>query len=118
MPNQMVTFPSNGGTAEGYLATPAAGSGPGMIVIQEWWGLNDNIKDIANRFAAEGFVALAPDLYHGQITAEPDEAGKLMMAMKMDQAAKDMSGAYDYLKQRPECSGKVGSVGFCLCSQT
>lgn len=114
MAGQMVSFSSNGGTAEGYLATPASGKGPGVIVIQEWWGLNDNIKGIAGRFAAEGYLALAPDLYHGNVTAEPDEAGKMMMAMKMDEAAKDMAGAYDYLKKHAACTGKVGSVGFCL----
>jgi carboxymethylenebutenolidase len=114
MAGQMVSFPSNGGTAEGYLATPASGKGPGVIVIQEWWGLNDNIKGIADRFAGEGFLALAPDLYHGKVTAEPDEAGKMMMALKMDEAAKDMAGAYDYLKKQPACTGKVGSIGFCL----
>jgi carboxymethylenebutenolidase len=73
-----------------------------------------HIKDVADRFASEGFVALAPDLYHGKTTTEPDEAGKLMMAMKMDQAAKDMAGAYDYLKGHPACTGKIGSVGFCM----
>jgi len=111
---EMVTFSSNGSTAEGYLAMPASGKGPGVVVLQEWWGLNDNIKDIANRLAAEGYLAVVPDLYHGKVTAEPDEAGKLMMSMKMDQAAKDMSGAYDFLKNHPACTGKVGSVGFCL----
>lgn len=114
MAGQMVSFSSNGGTAEGYLATPASAKGPGVIVMQEWWGLNDNIKGIADRFAAEGYLALAPDLYHGKITKEPDEAGKMMMAMKMDEAAKDMAGAYDYLKKHAACTGKVGSVGFCL----
>jgi carboxymethylenebutenolidase len=114
MAGQMVSFPSNGGTAEGYLATPASGKGPGVIVIQEWWGLNANIKGIADRFAADGFVALAPDLYHGKVAAEPDGAGKMMMSMKMDEAAKDMAGAYDYLKKSSACTGKVGSVGFCL----
>ena len=114
MAGQMVSFSSNGGTAEGYLAKPASGKGPGVIVIQEWWGLNDNIKGIADRFAAEGYLALAPDLYHGNVTAEPDEAGKMMMAMKMDEAAKDMAGAYDYLQKHVACTGKVGSVGFCL----
>ena len=108
----IVTFPSNGGTAEGYLAKPASGTGPGVIVIQEWWGLTPWIKGIADRLAAQGYVALAPDLYHGATAAEPDEAQKLMMALKMDEAAKEMSGAYDYLKANG--SGKVGSVGFCL----
>jgi carboxymethylenebutenolidase len=111
---EIVSFASNGGTAEGYLAKPAAAKAPGVVVIQEWWGLNDNIKGIADRFAAAGYVALAPDLYHGKITAEPDEAMKMMMAMKMDAAAKDMSGAFDYLKASDACTGKIGSVGFCL----
>jgi carboxymethylenebutenolidase len=111
----MVRFPSNGQEAEGYLARPASGKGPGVVVIQEWWGLVANIKDICDRFAAEGFVALAPDLYHGATTTEPDEAGKLMMSMKMDQAAKDMSGAVDYLAGLDAATGsKVGSVGYCL----
>ena len=65
---QNVTFPSNGGTAHGYLAVPESGSGPGLVVIQEWWGLTTHIKDVTDRFAAEGFVALAPDLYGGTTT--------------------------------------------------
>lgn len=114
MPGQLVTFPSNGHTCEGYLATPASGSGPGVVVIQEWWGLVPWIKQMADRLAAEGYVALAPDLYHGKTTAEPDDAGKLMMAMKMDEAAQDMSGAFDHLKAHPSVTGKVGTIGFCL----
>ncbi len=109
---EIVKFPSNGGTAEGYLAKPTSGTGPGVIVIQEWWGLNDNIKGIADRFAAEGYLALAPDLYHGKVVSEPDEAGKAMMELKMEEAAKELSGAVDYL--RSSGTGKVGSVGFCL----
>ncbi len=114
MAGQMVSFPSNGHSAEGYLALPASGKGPGVIVIQEWWGLVPHIKDVADRFAAAGFAALAPDLYHGKTTKEPDEAGKMMMALKMDEAAKDMAGAYDFLKGHRACTGKVGSVGFCM----
>ena len=72
---EMVQFPFAGGNTGGYLATPEQGSGPGVIVIQEWWGLVDHIKDVCDRFAAEGFVALAPDLYHGKSTKSPDEAG-------------------------------------------
>lgn len=109
---EIVTFPSNGGTAQGYLAKPASGSGKGVIVFQEWWGLNDNIKGIADRFAAEGFVALAPDMYHGQLTAEPDEAGKLLMALNIEQAAKDAAGAIQYVKGIT--GGPVGTVGFCM----
>jgi carboxymethylenebutenolidase len=111
----MVRFESNGQEAEGYLAKPASGSGPGVVVIQEWWGLVPHIKDVCDRLAGEGFVALAPDLFHGASTTEPDEAGKLMMGMKIDEAAKDMSGAVDYLVGLDAASGdKVGSVGYCM----
>ena len=65
-------------------------------------------------FAAEGYVALAPDLFHGKTTAEPDEAGKMMMSMKIDEAAKDLGGAYDYLKSDTACTGKVGVIGYCM----
>jgi len=114
MAGEMVSFASNGGTCGGYLAAPATGKGAGVVVMQEWWGLVPWIKEVAERFAAAGYVTLAPDLYHGKTTDEPDEAGKLMMGMKMDEAAKDMSGAYDYLKGHASGTGKVGSVGFCL----
>lgn len=110
----MVSFGSNGGTAEGYLAVPSTGAGPGVIVIQEWWGLVGHITDVADRFAAEGFVALAPDLYHGTTTSEPDEAGKLLMGLAMDRAARDMAGAATYLSGRDDVSGKIGAVGFCM----
>src|SRR4051794_14032502 len=93
---EMVTFPSNGGTAEGYLAAPASGKGPALVILQEWWGLVPWIEEMADRFAAAGYLALVPDLYHGKTTAEPDEASKLMMGMKMEDAAKDMSGAYEF----------------------
>jgi carboxymethylenebutenolidase len=110
-----VEFPSNGSTARGYLATPEGGEGIPVVVIQEWWGLVPHIEDVCERFASEGFVALAPDLYHGDTTTEPDEAGKLMMALNVEQAAKDMSGAVDFVRNheasRPD---GVGVVGFCM----
>ncbi len=109
----MIEFPSNGSTDEGYLASPAGSSGPGVVVIQEWWGLVDHIKDVCDRLAAEGFVALAPDLYHGKKVSEPDEAGKLMMALEIDRAAKDMSGAVDEVASRSSGDG-VGVIGFCM----
>ncbi|MGB2694909.1 MAG: dienelactone hydrolase family protein [Dehalococcoidia bacterium] len=114
MAGEMVKFPSNGQEAEGYLAKPASGSGPGVIVIQEWWGLVPNIIDISDRLAGAGYVALAPDLYHGKKASEPDEAGKLMMSMKLDEAARDMTGAVDYLTGLDATNGKLGCVGFCL----
>ncbi len=109
----MVEFASNGSTATGYLSVPESGTGPGLVVIQEWWGLNDHIKDVTDRFAAEGFVALAPDLYHGTVTDEPDEAGKEMMALELGRAAKDLSGAVEYVRER---SGhdRIGVTGFCM----
>src|SRR3954447_9981094 len=110
---EMVSYPSNGGTSEGYLAQPSGG-GPAVIVIQEWWGLVPHIKELVERFAEAGFVALAPDLYHGAHTTEPDEAGKLMMGLAMDQAAKDIAGAAGYLADRPEVTGPIAAVGFCM----
>ncbi|MDZ7732093.1 MAG: dienelactone hydrolase family protein [Acidimicrobiia bacterium] len=112
---EMVEFPSNGSTATGYLAVPDRGSGPGVLVIQEFWGLVDHIKDVCERFAAEGFVALAPDLYHGETTDEPDEAGKLMMALNLDRAIRDLGGAADFLAGHDAVtSSKLGVTGFCM----
>jgi len=107
---ELVTFKSNGTNGQGYLAD---GGGPGVIVIQEWWGLVPHIKAVADRFAAEGFTALAPDLYHGEAASEPDEAGKLMMALKLDKAGKDLSGAVDFLQEHTG-RAKVGVVGYCM----
>lgn len=110
---EIVEFASNGKTASGYLALPGS-SGPGVVVIQEWWGLVPHIKDLCDRFAVEGFVALAPDLYHGATTTEPDEAGKLLMSLELDRAGRDMARAYDFLighdRVQPK---KAGVVGFC-----
>ena len=90
-------------------------TGPGVIVIQEWWGLVGHIRDVTDRFAAEGFVALAPDFFHGAKTDEPDEAMRLLMGLAMDQAAKDIQGAARYLDARDEVtSDGVGVVGFCM----
>ena len=112
---EMVQFPFAGGTTGGYLSEPKNGGGPGVVVIQEWWGLVDHIKDVCDRFAAEGFVALAPDLYHGKTTKSPDEAGKLMMAMRIDEAERDLGAAVDYLSTLDSTtSEKAGVVGFCM----
>lgn len=109
----MVEFASNGTNALGYLAKPASGSGPGLVVIQEWWGLNDHIKEVTDRFAAAGFVALAPDLFHGTVVDEPDEAGKEMMALDLGRAARDLSGAVD-LVQAESGQDEIGVTGFCM----
>ena len=109
-----VSFPANGSDCPGYFA-PAEGGGPGVIVIQEWWGIVPHIQDLCERFAAAGFSALAPDLYRGTTTTEPDEAGKLMMSLNLEQAGKDISGAIDFLLERPEVDfDRVGVIGFCM----
>src|SRR5215471_463907 len=111
---EMVEFPSDGGTASGYLAMPSSGRGPGVIVIQAWWGIVGNIKDVCERFAAAGFIALAPDLYHGRTTTEPDEAGKMIMALQLDRAGREMVDAGRWLAASDRSAGdRVGIVGFC-----
>lgn len=114
-PRQNVTFASNGSEAHGYLAVPTSGSGPGVVVIQEWWGLTSHIASITDRLAAAGFVALAPDLYGGTTTHDANEAGKLMQELPVDRAARDLSGAVDFLLARDDVtSDRVGLVGFCM----
>ena len=113
----MVEFASNGDTASGYLALPESGRGPGLIVVQEWWGLDSGTKEMADRLAADGFVAFAPDLYHGELAehTEMDKAGALMSAMPPDRAARDMSGAVDLLADHAAVtSDGIGVVGFCM----
>lgn len=110
-----VSFPSAGATAYGYLALPPAGRGPGVIVIQEWWGLTEHIKDIADRLAQEGFVALAPDLYGRVVAHDSDEALRLMTELPTAKGVELLSGAVDYLLSREETAGEgVGAVGFCM----
>ena len=118
MTGTMMEFESNGESRRGYLAVPTSGSGPGVIVLQEWWGLVDHIKDVVDRFAAEGFVALAPDLYNGESTTSPDDAGKLMMALDIQEVERDLRGAITGLLARDEVTGgDVGTVGFCMGGQ-
>ncbi len=110
-----VEFPSNGHTCQGYLAAPASGKGPAVVVIQEWWGLVPHIEDLVDRFAAEGFLAIAPDLYHGKTTTSPDEAGRLLMELDAERAVQEIAAAGAYLLQLPECSStKYGVAGFCM----
>ena len=114
---EMIEFPVNGANAGGYLALPDSGSGPGVMVLQEWWGLVPQIKRVCDRLAAEGFVALAPDLFHGEMAAhdEMDKAGELMTNLPADRAAKDMSGAVTALLDNRATTGEaIGVVGFCM----
>lgn len=117
MAAEMIEFPVNGTTARGYLATPESGSGAGVIVLQEWWGLVPQLKGVCDKLAAEGFTALAPDLYHGEMAehTEMDKAGELMNNLPPEQAAKDMIGAIDFLLGHDACSSdSVGVTGFCM----
>ena len=116
MAGTMVQFPSNGYATDGYLATPTSGKGPGVLVIQEWWGLVPHIKSVCDRFATAGFSALAPDMYHGKTASEPDGAGKLFMALNIAQAEKDLRGAATYLAGHSS-TAKLGAVGFCMGGQ-
>jgi carboxymethylenebutenolidase len=110
-----ISYQVDEGTATGYLAQPE-GTGPfaGIVVVQEWWGLDSHIQDVAERFAKEGFVALAPDLYHGQVTEEAEEARRLAMSLDRDRAVKEIDSVIRYIKQQPYSSDKVGIVGYCM----
>jgi carboxymethylenebutenolidase len=117
MPGEMVEFPVNGTSARGYLSAPGTVPAPGVLVVQEWWGLVPQIKGVCDRLAGEGFVALAPDLYHGDIAehTEMDKANELMTNLPPDRAARDMSGAIDYLLGHDAVSGNsIGVIGFCM----
>ena len=111
-----VEFETGGKTAGGYLVGASEGEvKPALIVIQEWWGLNDHIKDIAGRFADLGYTALAPDLYDGVSTKDPGEAGKLMQNLDQNKALAILNGAVDYLRGlKGVDSNKIGVTGFCM----
>ncbi len=111
-----VTFAADRVEGSGWLARPRDGAThPGVIVIQEWWGLDAHIKDVAGRVAGEGFVALAPDLYHGAFATEPDEARKLAMAMNRERAIDELAAAVRHLQSLDDVQPKrVGCMGFCM----
>lgn len=113
----VVKFPSAlAGDASGYLALPAGqGKKPAIIVIQEWWGLNDWVREQTDRFAKQGYVALAVDLYRGRTATTPDEAHELMRALPEDRAAADLKAAFDYLASRPDVdASRIGAIGWCM----
>lgn len=111
MPGKLIEFESAGVSHSAYLALPATPATAGVLVIQEWWGLVPHIKNVADRFAAAGYAALAPDLYHGRAATEPNTAQKLMQELNIEQAAADLAAAAAFL--RTLCK-RVGCVGFCL----
>jgi len=118
MAGTMVEFRANGHTASGHLAVPPSGKGPALIVVQEYWGLVPHVIELCERFARAGFVALAPDLYHGEVAKSPDAAGKMLMALNIDGAGKEMRGAAAYLLAHPSVSSKkAGIIGFCMGGQ-
>ncbi|HEY3116997.1 MAG TPA: dienelactone hydrolase family protein [Chloroflexota bacterium] len=102
------------GTTQAYVAKPASGSGPGVVVVQEFWGLVPHIKDICDRLANEGYVAVAPDLYHGKVGTNFGEARQLMEGLNADQAGKDLTSAISALKSQGATGTKVGTIGFCM----
>jgi carboxymethylenebutenolidase len=105
----------NGKEASGEIFEPGGtGKAPGLVLVQEWWGLNDHIKDLSARMAKEGFVVLAPDLYHGKLTKDANEAGKMMQELDREQAVSDLAGAVTALKEHPRCNGRIGMTGFCM----
>lgn len=113
--SKTVTITSGAGELPAYLAVPDSGRGPGIVVIQEWWGLVPHIRDVADRLAEAGFVALAPDLFRGVATTEPDEAAKLMMGLSVGEAASDIAASADYLVRTGHVpSDRVGAMGFCM----
>ncbi len=114
--DEMIEFPSDGQTTPGYLAYPEDGlPHPGIVLIQEWWGLVPHIEDVARRFAREGFYALAPDLYHGKSSSEPDEARKLAMELEEDNAYRDIQAAINRMKEIMNVQPKkLGVVGWCM----
>jgi carboxymethylenebutenolidase len=110
-----IEFNTPAGTARGYLSSPPSGEGPAVIVLQEWWGLDDHIRSVCDRLAAEGFFVLAPDLYGGETTTQPSEAEQKMMALNMAEVEQDMCGAAAHLHALPGVRGEgVGAIGFCL----
>ena len=113
MAGEMVEFASNGGTAQGYLATPEAPNGKALIVVQEWWGLQPEIKGIADRYAEAGYTALVPDLWRGEVTDQPDEAQQKLMGMNVEQAEQDLRGAVDFVAEKAG-TDRVGSTGYCI----
>jgi carboxymethylenebutenolidase len=109
---KIVNFSSASGPADGWLVRPGPGR-PGVIVVQEWWGLVPHIKDVASRFAAQGYVALAPDLYHGKSTVDAEEASHLMQGLDWGRAVEEIAGAVRYLRDS-EGVDRVGVVGYCM----
>ena len=113
-----ITLHRDGEAFDAYLSVPASERGPGVVVVQEWWGLVDPIRDVCDRLAREGFVALAPDLYRGERTSDPDEAARLMLGLEIERASGDLAAAVQALLNHHAVDGsRVGCLGFCMGGQ-
>ncbi len=109
------SVPATFGATSGVLALPEGDeAAPGIVLLQEYWGINDHIRDVAGRWAKEGFVVLAPDLYRGGVAGTPEEAMQLMGALPRERALADIAGAVAALRKHPRCSGKLGLTGYCM----
>src|SRR3954469_23906401 len=112
---QRVTFPSSAGEASGVVILPSGGAkGPGVVLIHEYWGINQQIQTLAQRWADAGFVTIVPDLYHGKVAANADEAGAMMKALDFGKAVQEIEGAVKLLKSHEQCTGQVAITGYCM----
>jgi carboxymethylenebutenolidase len=111
-----VSYKSGDETVQAVLYTPEGkGPFPAIVVIHEWWGLNDWVKEQASKLAAEGYAALAIDLYRGKVATTPEEAHEIMRGVPEDRAARDLHAAFEFLKSQPDVKkGRIGSIGWCM----
>lgn len=114
--DETVRYRSGDEMVEGYLVTPAGtGPFPAVVVIHEWWGLNDQVKEEARRLAAEGYLTLAVDLYRGRVASSPEEAHELSRGLPEDRAARDLQAAFNFLAARPDVRPeRIGAIGWCM----
>ena len=113
MRTESMSFETANGATTAFVALPDAETNKAIVVVQEWWGLNDHIKDVAGRFAAEGFIAIAPDLYRGKLAANPEEAGKMMQALKIEDGLDTIKNCVDAARDNFALS-HFGITGFCM----
>src|SRR5438094_571396 len=113
--SERVSFKVATGEASGVMMTPKQeGRRPGVVVIHEWWGVNNQIQSVADNWAAEGFVAIVPDLFHGKVATSADQASAMMNKLDWAKALQEIGGATSYLKAHVRCNGKVAVTGYCM----
>ena len=112
---ERVKIPSSTGELSGVLVVPAGDAkAPGVVVLQEWWGINEQIQAVAQRWADAGFLAIVPDLYHGQLAKTSEEAGRLMKALDFGKAVQEIAAAVAFLRAHPQSTGKIAVTGYCM----